>query len=75
MSDFEVHFTGQDEIDVIHSLTGHRWSFVVLHKGPGRRKLDGPIPFPAKAADDGDLMKAACVFAHRAAMNTGRIDQ
>lgn len=75
MSDFEVHFNGLDELDVVHPTTGHRWSFVVLHKGPGRRKLDGPIASPAEAAEDGTMMQAACEFAYEQAMKAGRIDQ
>ena len=71
MTDFEVHFTGQDEIDVVQPSTGYRWSFAVMTKGPGRRRLDGPIGSPADAASDGSLMQAACDFAHAAAMKAG----
>ena len=74
MSEFEVKFRGNDELDVVQPSTGYRWSFVVMRKGPGRRKLDGPIASPAEAASDGNLMQAACEFARSQALAAGRID-
>ena len=74
MTEFEVHFTGQDEVDVVQPSSGYRWSFIVGRKGPGRRRLDGPIASPAEAAANGNLMQAACDFAHVQAMKAGRID-
>lgn len=74
MTDFEIHFTGQDEIDVVRCATGQRWQFVVAAKGPGRRRLDGPVEMAETDSVDVDLLRSVRDFAHRQATKAGRLD-
>ena len=74
MSEFQAQFRGQHEIDVLQPSTGRRWHYLVATKGPGRRRLDGPVGVMIAASDDKDLLRQVHDFAHTEAMKAGRID-